>query len=304
MKKTPINVSPALRKAVGDMRAKALPQLVGLVMRFNEDDRTIRDLWSEGSDQNKHKHNPHLTDRLQIYRRINDNEPAAGERAANKVFDAAGYHAEELFIICWDALLRGAELREDQIGKVDLILSKSPCHGASASSAMKLQGINEYFPIGCASKLASFVTSKDQRIEWRIAFLALAGSDAPDYMPIGGSGVDRLMSARERELADTALRQVEFRDHDAPTRRQQASVHEQRAQTLLAQANELQGKEKGNAFKQAGNAQKRARNIRSEVDQETRELFRNARTTSVVQAQRGIAILDRLPNVDVRRWQF
>ena len=41
MKKTPVNVSPALGQAVDDMRAKALPQLVGLVIRFNEDDRTI-----------------------------------------------------------------------------------------------------------------------------------------------------------------------------------------------------------------------------------------------------------------------
>lgn len=303
MKKTPINVSPALRQAVGDMRAKALPQLVGLIMRFNEDDRTIRDLWSEGAGQNKHKHNPHGTDRLQAYRRVNDNDPTAGERAANKVVDAAGYHAEELFIICWDALLRGAELREDQIGTVDLILSKSPCHGASASSAMKLQGINEYFPIGCASKLASFVTSKDQGIEWRIAFLALAGSDAPDYMPIGGSGVDRLMSAREREIAEAALSQVRFRDDGAPTRLQQAAVHEQRAQRLQDQAGELHGRERGDAFGQAKSERQRARTIRSEVDREVQEKFRNARTQSVAQAQSGIAILDRLPNVDVRRWQ-
>ena len=63
MPKRPINVSLLLRQAVADMAGQANPGLVGLVVRFNEDDSTIRDLWSEGSNAAKHRHNPHQADR-------------------------------------------------------------------------------------------------------------------------------------------------------------------------------------------------------------------------------------------------
>lgn len=302
MKKTPINVSHPLKDAVGDMREKANPKLVGLVMRFNEDDKTIRDLWSEGARTGKHEHNPPWTDRLQVYRHINDNNLVAGEYPANKVNAVAGYHAEELFIICWEALLRECQLQEDQIGKIDLVLSKSPCHGSSTSSAMKLRGITRYLPIGCASKLASFVTSKDQRIEWRIAFLALAGSDAENYAPIG-TGASRLMSKRELQLAEAAHCKATTLDKLNKELEDLEKKNKTATSFLTDNANTLEGTARNNAYANAKKAKRQVTQKEKEVNDQTGTLSIPARTQSIMQAQQGIAILDRLPNVDVRRWQ-
>jgi len=303
MRKSPINVSPALREAVTDMSTKASVQLVGLVLRFNGDDRTIRDLWSEPSNTPKHKYNPHHADRLQVYRHNNDADAGRGERAANKIVDLAGYHAEELLIICWAALLRGSELDENQLRRVDLVLSKSPCCGRAASSMLRLEGNPKYLPIGCAAKLAAFITSKNMAIEWRIAFLALAGSDAPDYTPIGGPGVNRLMSARERELATAAGQQVTYRDTVAQPGLAQAAAWRTEAAQLQVQAQNLQGQAKGNAMAGFKKLNQQANVLEQRTQQQTAAMFSTARTQSIGQAQQGIQLLDSLSNVDVRRWQ-
>ena len=94
-----------------------------------------------------------------------------------------------------------------------------------------------------------------------------------------------------------------FRDHGAPAKLQLATGHEQRAQRHRADTENLQGKAKGDELAIAARELKRARDLESEVKKQTGILLNSARTASVAQAQQGLAILDRLPNVDVRRWQ-
>lgn len=299
MPKRAIQATPAFRQAVTDMQAKAGPNTVGLVMRFNEDDTTLRDLWSEGSNSPKHRDNPHPADRPDMWR---NDLPGGGPRLANKVNDQRGYHAEEMFIACWPALLRGADLQERQLRCVELVISKSPCHGNSGSSELRLGGNPVYLPIGCSSKLSAFVCGKDMRIEWRIAFLSLNGSDANSYVPIGGLDVDRLMSARERQIADAAAQQVHFRSIGAPIMRSFALRLGRRAAATQANALTLAGNARGPLMAQARADRLAAGNLNAAVAQQSAALLNQARTLSIGVAQQGIAVLERLPNVDVRRW--
>jgi hypothetical protein len=302
MPKHAIEATPALREAVNEMKRNATADLVGLVMRFNNDDSTLRDLWSEGSNRPKHKYNPHPADRPVMYRYNNDNSLASGTRAVNKVNDIAGFHAEELFIVCWDALLRGASLREDQLRSVDIVLSKSPCHGGTASSMLRTADMPDFMPIGCSSKLHAFILAKDPRIEWRIAFLALAGSDAPNYDPIGGDGVDRLMNARDRQLADAARQQAQYRTQTAPRRNVVSELERRFAQQARADAQGLNGQARGLRIKEGGALDRTANTRDQQTRQQSNTLMRDARTTSIATAQAGITLLERLINVDVRRW--
>lgn len=302
MPKRPINVSHLLRQAVTNMAGQANQALVGLVIRFNEDDTTIRDLWSEGSNAGRHLRNPDQADRAWVRRNRNDANLGLGTRWANKVADTAGYHAEELMIITWPALLRGAGLREDQVQSVDMVLSKSPCYGAAASSKLRLETQGREYGIGCANKLNEFIGTKRRDIQWRLAFLALAGSDAPDYAPVGGGGVDRLMSTRERELAAAAERQVAHRDVVAPAVMRQVGAMRGRAQTLQAVAPLFGGRERGALMTASGAINRQANQAATQVNQRTAQLFIAARTQSIGQAQHGITVLDQRVNVDVRRW--
>lgn len=302
MAKRPMNVSPLLRQAVADMGGQANPALVGLVVRFNEDDNTIRDLWSEGSNAVKHRHNPHHTDRAQVTRNVNDANVGLGPRLANKVSDVAGYHAEELLIVSWAALLRGAGLAEHQVRSVDLVLSKSPCHGAGGSSKMRVNGIVGEFGIGCATKLGQFIGLRNTNIEWRIAFLALAGSDAPNYNPIGGHGVDRLMNSRDRQLATAAAQQVHHRHVVVPQSQFQVAQHRLAAQTAQNQIAGAIGAAKGVHSNQAKASNRAATVLDQQTQQRSALLFNQARTQSIGQAQHGIALLDQRSNIDVRRW--
>lgn len=299
MPKRAIQPTLAFRQAVADMQAKAGPNTVGLVMRFNEDDSTLRDLWSEGSNAPKHRDNPHQADRPEMWR---CDLPGGGSRRANKINDVRGYHAEEIFIACWPALLRGADLREDQLRCVELALSKSPCYGNSGSSLLRLANTPRYMPIGCSSKLYEFVLGKDMRIEWRIAFLSLNGSDATSYDPIGGFGVDRLMSARERQIADAADRQVRFHSVTAPLMRNRAVRLNNRAAVFEMVAPRLNGPARGALMTMAREEKQAARDVLGRVNQQSIALANQARTLSVGVAQQGIAVLESLPNVDVRRW--
>lgn len=284
------------------MKAQAGPTLVGLVMRFNEDDSTLRDLWSEGSNAPKHRYNPHVTDRPAMYRYVDDLNPGTGVRTAERVADLAGYHAEELFIACWPALMRGADLREDELRCVEIVLSKSPCHGPTASSKLRLGTTPDYLPIGCASKLASFITAKDMGIEWRIAFLSLAGSDATDYNPIGGTNVDRLMNARDKLQADTAAYQLRYKAVNVPRALEYARLQGNFSNAMRTKALTLQGFEKGELMEQAKKESRQSARLIATVRQRTTELLNQARTISIGTAQQGITVLESLPNVDVRRW--
>jgi len=297
--KRAIQPTPAFRQAVEDMQAKAGPNTVGLVMRFNEDDSTLRDLWSEGSNAPKHKYNPHAADRPEMWR---CDLPGGGSRRANKVGDVRGYHAEEIFIACWPALLRGADLQENQLHCVELALSKSPCYGNSGSSLLRLANAPRYMPVGCSSKLSEFVQSKGRQIEWRIAFLSLNGSDATSYVPIGGFSVDRLMSARERQIADAADRQVRFQSVAAPQMRGHALHLNNRAAVFEMVAPRLNGPARGTLMSMAREEKQAARDLLAGVNQRSIALANQARTLSVGVAQQGIALLEGLPNVDVRRW--
>lgn len=299
MPKRAIQPTPAFRQAVDDMQAKAGPNTVGLVMRFNEDDSTLRDLWSEGSNAPKHKYNPHPADRPEMWR---CDLPGGGSRRANKVGDVRGYHAEEIFIACWPALLRGADLQENQLRCVELALSKSPCYGNSGSSLLRLANAPRYMPVGCSSKLSEFVQSKARQIEWRIAFLSLNGSDATSYDPIGGLDVDRLMSARERQIANAAAQQVRFQSIGAPIMRSFALRLGIRAAATQAHALTQPGNARGPLMAQARADRVLSGNLTAAVDQQSLALQTQARTLSVGVAQQGIAVLESLPNVDVRRW--
>jgi len=314
MPKTPINVTESLRRAVADMSEKTNVALVGLVLRFNGDDDSIRTMWSEASNQKAHPDNPGAADRGLVWRLNKDEDPVAGERPTSPVADKAGYHAEELLIACWPVLLRGADLREEQVRAVDLILSKSPCYGAKGSSPLRVEPQSERLPAGCASKLASFVRAKSTQIEWRIAFLALAGSDAPSYTPIGGERIDRLMSERERELATHAQRQVESQAKlpleavlnarrvlealPQPLRPGLARVGKVPSIDPAANENPQEKKARLDANKAIASYNKAVASLNTAATSN----LNAARLPSIRLAQEGIVVLDRLPNVDVRRW--
>lgn len=228
--------------------------------------------------------------------------PGGGSRLANKVNDLRGYHAEEIFIACWPVLLQDAGLQEHQVRCVELAISKSPCYGDSGSSLLRLANTPRYLPIGCSSKMSEFVQAKGRHIEWRIAFLSLNGSDALNYVPIGGTGVGRLMSAREREISDEAARQVRFQAIGAPFMRSFALRMSSRAAATQAHALTQPGNARGPLMAQARAERLMAGSLTTGADKQSRDLLDQARTRSVCTAQQGIALLERLPNVDVRRW--
>lgn len=302
MPKLPISLSPTLTAAVHRMRGTANIGLVGIVLRFNESDATIRELWSESTGSPANVVNPPSGDREQVYRYNDDNDIARGERPANKVADATGYHAEEILIIAWAALLRDAGLREDQLTHVDIILSKSPCHGVGGTSKLRLHAAAEYLPVGCASKLVEFIRAKSRAIQWHIAFLSLAGSDAASYVPAGGAGVDSIMNTRERELAAAAARQVDYIHNVQPGLERRAAELRTSAQAENTRAATLIDRAKGEAIGAAKKHAKAAQKITTDIRESRTRLYNEARTRSINQAQHGISLLETLINVDIRRW--
>ena len=113
----------AFHDAVAGMAGLARDDLVGLVVRFNSNDKHVATLWSEGSGSGCGPGNPDAASRPNMFRFKHDNLPWMGIRSALAVNDPAGYHAEELLIACWSGILGRFSLAESE--------KFSPNNGAS-----------------------------------------------------------------------------------------------------------------------------------------------------------------------------
>lgn len=296
--------------AVPLMAAGATVQRVGLVLRFNNDDTTVRTMWSESPSTVADVANPPNGDRSPMYRPQSDLLPLGPRRSVPPSNDIAGFHAEELLISAWTAILRDAGILEGNLRNVDLVLSKSPCHGPSGSSPLSLTLGGQLFPQGCAGKLAEFVKTKPRIIRWRVFFLSLAGSHATSYQQ-RGYGFRRLMNEEELELARAARAHVFQRDVLDPIQARtaqnwrDASMFAQQRGALIRDSPFLKkthGKDIGPAFSASKKYGQLSHGVEREREERARELWEQARFSSVRQAQSGISVLETVFNIDCRRW--
>ncbi|MBK3734980.1 hypothetical protein FBZ83_118118 [Azospirillum brasilense] len=138
---TSIRLNGAFRDAVADITLAVAqdPNLVALVMRWNEDDALLWTLRSLPNGQNT----------------------VPGGGAA---------HAEEALIVNWAGYVAQNNGQEPNI--VEILLTKSPCLDRSPERQM----LGEDWTRGCSSKLRQFILDKPAN-DWRICFLAYYQED-------------------------------------------------------------------------------------------------------------------------------
>lgn len=307
-----------LTNAVQAMAANANRNRVGLVVRFNEDDTTLRTVWSESPDAVADNANPPNLERRNMWRPINDSNPTGPRRLAPKSNDPTGYHAEELLMSAWDAILAGANLG-GPLRTVELVLSKSPCHGPSGSSPLAFGAADPMLPQGCAGKLAAFIQSLNLvhvGVAWRIWFLTLAGSQTDSYARVGVGSPSTHMTAEDRRLANASAAQVAYRDSRARLQqirlgqlhREASDLHRQSmdVKKRLMSADRPQFGHLGRSLGAHGKAMKKHNRSAGRIEdadrRQTATLMQDARYVSVRQAQAGIVKLEMIQNVDCRRW--
>ncbi|QCO03881.1 hypothetical protein [Azospirillum argentinense] len=138
---TSIRLNGAFRDAVADITLAVAqdPNLVALVMRWNEDDTL---LWTLNSLPN----------------------------GQNTVPGGGAAHAEEALIVNWAGYV--AQNNGNEPDTVEILLTKSPC--MDRSPARQMAG-GAWAP-GCSSKLRQLVLAKPAN-DWRICFLAYYQED-------------------------------------------------------------------------------------------------------------------------------
>lgn len=304
-------------EAVAAMARLATVEQVGLVIRWNTDDARVLTLWSESPDHGVAGGNPPVEVRPAMFRPNH-----AGWRSASKVSDIAGYHAEELMIACWPRLLAAVELPPDEVVRVDMVLSKSPCFGDKGSSPLKVvhDEVDSTYGSGCSRKLHEFISGKPRRIDWRLFYIALAGASATSYENLGYSGHRGLMTDEELELDMWRRLHVWYRDTIRPNMQgfadfwmemARADTEEfTRIKLRLGTDKSLSGTAKQElvtalqaAQKKAKSDQRHATRIQTDVRDTMHEYRDRGRLTSLYQAQQGIQLLQSLVNVDVNRWR-
>lgn len=200
--------SNRMRDAITAMRAHAVNDKVGLVMRWNKRTDMIWTIYSEFLNQVDALNIP--VDQRARFERWNGDA-----QEENEVFTPAvtvsqvGCHAEEIMIVNWSyfeleaaaTILAQALGREEPapwadvqlrterfaLTEVDLVLSKSPCTGPGGSQPLSV-GVHTY-GTGCSMKLWNFCAQpRFRNVQWRIFYCGLPPekSDtrlAPRVMP-------------------------------------------------------------------------------------------------------------------------
>jgi hypothetical protein len=186
--------SDRMRDAIRQMRARAINDKVGLVMRWNKRDDMIWTIYSEFLNQVDPLNIP-PQERARFERRDGDHQEE-NERFRPSATPTApiGCHAEEIMIVNWvhyeleavavilaqaigraePAPWANVRLRTERfvLREVDLVLSKSPCHGPGGSQPLRSAG-NDY-GTGCSMKLWRFCSlPKFSNVRWRIFYCAL-----------------------------------------------------------------------------------------------------------------------------------
>ena len=305
-----------LKTAALAMARSATDEKVGLVIRFNGDDSKLVTIWSEGSGEGLGEGNPTIQNRPAMFR---PTEVENQWRAANKVSDAAGYHAEELMIACWDYLLTQVTLLESAITTVEMVLSKSPCYGIKGSSPLKLP-VDTIFESGCSKKLEKFIKSKSKTIKWYINYIALAGAKTVKYDWIGYSGHRGFMTREELDLDMWRRLNVWYRDNIKSDMLSFADFWEklsgERSEELQKLKLQLGNKSLGKSEKdvlvkklqtyvsEMKKFSKHSLGLKTEVRDKSNEFVEKARLSSLYTAQHGISLLQCIINVDVNRWKL
>jgi hypothetical protein len=183
-----------MRDAIRAMQQHAVGDKVGLVMRWNRRDDMIWTIYSEFMNQPNPNNIPPSERRR--FERVQGNYQEENETFTPSQTPTAqiGCHAEEILIVNWtwfelDAvqliLARALGQAEPapwanvplqterfRLQEVDLVLSKSPCHGPGGSQALRV-GVNTY-GTGCAMKLWRFCAEQRfENVQWRIFYAAL-----------------------------------------------------------------------------------------------------------------------------------
>jgi len=212
-----------MRNAIRDMRQHAIGDKVGLVMRWNKRDDMIWTVYTEFMNQ-PDPHNIQLAERRHFervqgdYQEENETFTPTGTSTAQ-----VGCHAEEILIVNWtwyelatvqlilaNALVEqggsGAPLQTERFAlrEVDLVLSKSPCHGPGGSQALQI-GVHTY-GTGCAMKLLRFCQEpRFRNVQWRIFYAALP----PEKQDTRFEEIPQNLSRKEREKKENRKKDIE-----------------------------------------------------------------------------------------------
>jgi hypothetical protein len=182
-----------LRAAIAAMRQHAVDDKVGLVMRWNKRDDMIWTLYSEFKDKPDPKNI--RPEQRAIFKRLIGDGGGDNEQFRDAPSTALiGCHAEEILVVNWKhfelqavgIILAQAmgkwepapwarvplKTEKFKLREVDLVLSKSPCHGPGGSQALQV-GVHQY-GTGCAMKLVRFCgLPQFSDVTWRIFYCAL-----------------------------------------------------------------------------------------------------------------------------------
>ncbi len=180
-----MHVTPQLRAAMRNLLDDA-GNIVGLVLRFDNDDASIRTFWSESYMETPGLDPASLrrlaVERIDIKPRsvqlvseslVNNthhiNARIVQARSPSSAPAVMGGHAEEIMIRSWP-------LAEKEYGRtpktVDIVLTHSPC--LDQSGAFRMNGSE--WPLGCGPKLYRLATDRAYVAQWRIAYFKYYGN--------------------------------------------------------------------------------------------------------------------------------
>lgn len=272
--------------AVQNMISQSTDIVIGLVVRWDEDDSLVWTFWSVGPSKSfpKSASPVFIAPFTRIRRDFLANNSGHEDHHLGLSFDL-GLHAEEVLLLSWENLLnvvRQSKGKPEYYPKrVDLVLSKSPCHGDSGSSPLTIRfsnGVLGFNHTGCAYKLRDFMKSQPVK-KWSLRYFDLAGSKS------SSSDTDRHLAGQNYWRTRSTINPLHQTDiqnwRNFIPRKQQGSKVPHRIQ-------------KGSADRVI---EKRHQTRLNELE----FIHRGMRSMSVAQAQHGIAILEQLVNVDVER---
>lgn len=179
--------SAHMRDAIRAMRAHAVNDKVGLVMRWNKRPDLIWTIYSEFLNQVDVLNIP--VDERAPFERCNGDAREESEvfTPMDRPTPQVGCHAEEILIVNWthfelqvvasilargEPAVDGLRTERFRLREVDLVLSKSPCTGPGGSQPLRV-GVHTY-GTGCSMKLWNFCGQPRFRdVQWRIFYCGL-----------------------------------------------------------------------------------------------------------------------------------
>jgi len=173
-----VNITPTLRRAMQNLLTYSNGE-TGLIMRWNNDDRTIETVWSEG-----YKNIENVTQVGSGRAPIQRLENTYDESKSQPNF---GGHAEEILIRTWDYYKKSLGIYPIS---VDIILTHSPCRDVSG---VFRDAKGTVWPCGCSNKLYKLINEIETNVKvWNIAYFAYYGTAASTGKAI--EGVSKLQS--------------------------------------------------------------------------------------------------------------